>query len=241
MWPRCWPRTPPSVTSRRGRFELAEDGTVFLDEIGDVEPAVQGKLLRVLQDRCFERVGGTRSLPMNARVIAATSRDLRLQVEERAFRRDLYYRLNVLAIGLPPLRARREDIPALVDWGLRTLSERLGVATPRASNAFVAFLQEHSWPGNIRELLNVLERALTHTRTDELKVEDVEGFIESEVDSTRVSAPSTDRAAGVEQIRRELIESGGNVSRVARRLGMPRGTLRYRIRKHGLDALIPRD
>ena len=230
--------------NRTGRFELARNGTIFLDEIGDVEPAVQGKLLRVLQDRYFERVGGTRSLPMQARVIAATSRDLREEVERGTFRRDLYYRLNVLSIGLLPLRARRDDIPALTTWGLTKLSERLDLPTPRASDELVVFLQEQSWRGNVRELLNVLERALTHTRSDRLEVEDVERFVDRDGPPLpRAEAPSsgTSEEATAETIRRELIESGGNVSRVARRLGLPRGTLRYRIRKHGLDSLIPRD
>ena len=230
--------------SRTGRFELARNGTIFLDEIGDVEPAVQGKLLRVLQDRYFERVGGTRSLPMQARVIAATSRDLRQEVERGTFRRDLYYRLNVLSIGLLPLRARRDDIPALTSWGLAKLSERLELPTPRASDELVAFLREQSWRGNVRELLNVLERALTHTRSDRLEVEDVEPFVDPEEPvrpRTTVPSAGTGEEASADEIRRELIESGGNVSRVARRLGLPRGTLRYRIRKHGLDSLIPRD
>jgi DNA-binding NtrC family response regulator len=237
------------ATERRaGRFELADRGTIFLDEIGDLDGALQAKLLRVLQDHCFERVGGSRTMTMRARVIAATSRDLRRGVRDGRFRRDLYFRLNVLQLKIPPLRDRLQDIPMLVRHGLHSISARLGVPEPSASDRFYAQLATHSWPGNVRELLNALERCLVHRRVDVLDAEDLDDLFEhfsgnDEADSDEPPTTSNlDLLDNEEEIiRSALLSTGGNVSRVARRLGMPRTTLRRRVREYGLKHLIPSD
>jgi len=149
-----------ALQQRRGRFELADGGTLFLDEVGELPLDVQAKLLRVLQEREFERVGGTKSLRADVRVIAATNRDLQAQVGAGSFRADLYYRLNVFPIVLPPLRERREDIPRLVQHLAEKAARRLGRELEAVSPVFVERAVAHDWPGNIRELENVIERAL---------------------------------------------------------------------------------
>jgi two-component system, NtrC family, response regulator HydG len=155
-----------AVARKEGRFELADGGTLFLDEIGDISAAVQGKLLRVLQSGEFERVGGTRTLKADVRVVAATNRDLAALVRERRFREDLYYRLNVITILLPPLRDRREDIPLLAQHFLRRYSEKNAKSLGGFTEESMDLLQTYAWPGNVRELENVIERAVVLTRTD---------------------------------------------------------------------------
>ncbi|MCZ6785174.1 MAG: sigma-54 dependent transcriptional regulator, partial [Proteobacteria bacterium] len=147
-----------AVARRAGRFELAGEGTIFLDEIGDLAPALQAKLLRVLQDREYERIGGGRTLAMTARVIAATHADLPRAVAAGRFRRDLFYRLNVVHLRVPPLRERKGDLPRLVAAGLERIAESLGVRAPQVDEKAIERLAEHAWPGNVRELLNLLER-----------------------------------------------------------------------------------
>jgi DNA-binding NtrC family response regulator len=228
---------------RRGRFELAGRGTVFLDEIGDLDTVLQAKLLRVLQDRTYERVGGTRTLEMKARVIAATNRDLYKATQEGRFRADLFYRLNVFEIRIPPLRERKSDIPLLVRAGLDRLSGILGVPQPQVSDAFYERLMCHSWQGNVRELLNVLERCLVQRRVDTLEPEDLDGIVEEPPAMSPeilVDCPEP----GPEEKRfliRVLRDAGWNVTRAARRLGIPRSTLRYKIKRYGLESLIPKD
>jgi len=161
-----------------GRFELAGDGTIFLDEIGDLDARLQSKLLRVLDDRRYERLGGSETLAMRARVVAATSHDLRRAVREGRFRADLYYRLAVFHLVLPPLRERSEDLPALVAVGLARLARALGVPRPVASDGFVARLREHAWRGNVRELMNALERVLAQKRGGRLAAADLDGVLE---------------------------------------------------------------
>jgi DNA-binding NtrC family response regulator len=227
---------------RRGRFEAAGSGTIFLDEIGDLDAPLQSKLLRVLEDFVYERVGGTRSLPMTARVIAATSHDLFNAVRRGHFRRDLYYRLSVLSYEIPPLRERPGDIPLLVQSGLERLSGQLVVATPRVGDDFYEALTDHSWPGNVRELMNLLERVLVQTRAGVLRAADLEGLLDFEPPADEVrDAPSVSEDDESAMIRAALIDTGGNVTRAARRMDIPRGTLRYKIRRYGLDHLIPDD
>ena len=164
-----------------GRFELAGDGTIFLDEIGDLDPRLQAKLLRVLDDRCYERLGGVETLAMRARIVAATSHDLRRAVREGRFRADLYYRLAVFHLVMPPLRERLEDAPDLVQAGLARLSRRLGLPRPHATEGFLARLARHAWPGNVRELLNTLERILVRTRSRILTADDLEAALEPDL------------------------------------------------------------
>jgi DNA-binding NtrC family response regulator len=232
-------------TRRAGRFELAASGSVFLDEIGDLAPSLQAKLLRVLQERRFERVGGTRTLPMNARVIAATNLDLECAVRERRFREDLYYRLNVLRIAVPPLRDRREDIPDLVIRGLHQHARRLGLPPPSPTAGLLHRLSSHPWPGNVRQLMNVLERLVVTHPGGLLDAADLEEVAGPEV-GLRGKALAERPERYPERPESEVIASvlestGGNVSRAARRLELARSTLRHKIKKYALEDLIPRD
>jgi len=230
---------------RAGRFELANSGSIFLDEIGDLAPSLQAKLLRVLQERSFERVGGTRTLPMRARVIAATNLDLERAVREHRFREDLYYRLNVLRISVPPLRDRREDIADLAIRGLNQHARRLGLPSPKPTAALLDRLTRHAWPGNVRQLMNVLERLVLLRPGGFLDAEDLEEVVEPEI-APRQSAlahcldPADDRPES-EIIASVLESTGGNVSRAARRLALARSTLRHKIKKYALEGLIPSD
>src|SRR5579863_4214158 len=150
-----------ATASKPGKFELADKGTLFLDEIGDVPAAIQVKLLRVLQDREFERLGGTKTHKVDVRLVAATNRDLRAALEEGTFREDLYYRLNVVAIDIPPLRDRKEDIPALVNFFLEKFARELGKPTQKITPQAMQRLMDFHWPGNVRELENIIQRAVT--------------------------------------------------------------------------------
>jgi transcriptional regulator with PAS, ATPase and Fis domain len=149
-----------ALTKREGRFELAHGGTILLDEISEISPAVQAKLLRVLQEREFERVGGSRTIKVDVRVIATTNRDLAQSVEKKEFRQDLFFRLNVVPVCVPPLRDRREDISLLAMEFMRRLGRKHGVHIKGFTDASLRILNEHSWPGNVRELQNVVERAV---------------------------------------------------------------------------------
>jgi DNA-binding NtrC family response regulator len=230
---------------RAGRFELANSGAIFLDEIGDLAPSLQAKLLRVLQERRFERVGGTRTLPMRARVMAATNLDLEGAVREHRFREDLYYRLNVLRISVPPLRERREDIADLAIRGLRQHARHLGLPPPKPTAALLDRLAGHSWPGNVRQLMNVLERLLVLHPGGFLDAADLEKVAEPEF-PLRQNAPAEGSARQSGRPESEIIASvlestGGNVSRAARRLELARSTLRHKIKKYALEGLIPSD
>jgi DNA-binding NtrC family response regulator len=149
-----------ALTKREGRFELAHGGTILLDEISEISPAVQAKLLRVLQERELERVGGNRTIKVDVRVIATTNRDLEQSVEKKEFRQDLFFRLNVVPVSVPPLRERREDIPMLATEFMRRLGRKHGVQVKGFTDTALRLLHEHSWPGNVRELQNVVERAV---------------------------------------------------------------------------------
>jgi DNA-binding NtrC family response regulator len=235
-----------AVESRPGRFEVAGDGTIFLDEIGELGPQLQVKLLRVLENREFERVGSTRTQAMAARVIAATNRDLRRLVEERRFRADLYFRLEVFQLRVPPLRERLEDVPPLVRAGIARVAERLDVPAPAVTEEFCARLMEHSWPGNVRELMNVLERVLIRERGPVLHAEALDGWWRSAREAGAALGEPRAPIPAEGELDREAVAAvlsavGGNMARAARRLGVARSTLRYRVQQLGLDALIPRD
>jgi transcriptional regulator with PAS, ATPase and Fis domain len=228
-----------ATTSKPGKFELADKGTLFLDEIGDVPPATQVKLLRVLQEREFERLGGTRTVKVDVRLIAATNRDLRAALEEGTFREDLYYRLNVVPIDIPPLRDHKEDIPGLVEMFLRRFASDSGRQVAAISREGMDLLLSHHWPGNVRELQNVIERACALAQSSKLEIGDIH------LDSPRNrTASSSDRflpeGATLDQwedemIREALKRAGGNKSQAARLLGLSRNALRYRLSKIGID------
>ncbi len=223
---------------RPGRLEAAAGGTLFLDEIGELPASGQVRLLRVLQDRVFERVGSTRPLPLEARVVAATNVDLARSVARGLFRRDLYHRLDVLSLVLPPLRERPEDLPLLVADRLATLATARNEAPRTCTRELLRALADRCWPGNVRELHNLLERMATWTDGGVLD----EGDLERAEDlGSAVAGPIAVGASEHEHVARVLRATGGNVSRAARRLGVPRTTLRRRIRRAGLQDLIPRD
>jgi two-component system response regulator AtoC len=218
-----------AVARHKGTFETASHGTLFLDEIGDISPKLQLDLLRVLEDRKFFRVGGNEPVEVDVRIIAATNRDLKKAVESGSFREDLFYRLNVIPITLPPLRDRAEDIPALVD----TLLERLGVELNRKvdglSREAMARLVRYSFPGNIRELRNILERALVIAPGPIVQLSDLELPADA-------PARTDDTLEAVEKqhIIRVLEQAGGNVSQAARMLDIDRVTLYSKIKKYHL-------
>ena len=225
-----------ALARRTGRFELAHQGTLFLDEIGEMAIELQPKLLRVLQEREFERVGSCHTLISNARVVAATNRDLQAMVADRSFREDLYYRLNVFPIHVPALRVRRDDIPLLADAFVRRLARRMNKALDGVSLASMAKLQRHDWPGNVRELQNVLERAAILATGPLLEVSLTD---EARPVSSHAPAPRGDGMQDVERahILHVLGKTNGVVggpNGAATRLGMKRSTLNFRMKKFGI-------
>jgi DNA-binding NtrC family response regulator len=229
-----------ALQQRRGRFELAEGGTLLLDEVGELPPEAQAKLLRVLQEREFERVGGTKSLRADVRVIAATNRDLQAQVGAGSFRSDLYYRLNVFPIVLPPLRSRRGDIPRLVQHLAEKAARKLGRQLEAVSPAFVERAAAHDWPGNVRELENVIERALIMSGGALLDGGDVFSPAK-EIAAPRAegTAPMGGTLQAMERayIVRVLEGAGWQIEGeqgAARVLGLNPSTLRGRLRKLGI-------
>jgi two-component system response regulator AtoC len=232
-----------AVTSKPGRFELAHKGTLFLDEVGELPRDLQVKLLRALQERRIDRVGGVQPVEVDVRVVAATNLDLKKAVESGKFRNDLYYRLSVFPIHLAPLRERVDDIPLLVEHFLRQFSHRLGKAVGRVSPEALAALLEHPWPGNIRELENLVERAVLLTESDTITLADLptlEGGSSPgegpELDAldlkeyVRVHLARLERA----RIQRVLEAEDGNVTRAARRLGISRKSLQTKMKEYGL-------
>jgi transcriptional regulator with GAF, ATPase, and Fis domain len=242
-----------AFTRRAGRFELAQNGTLFLDEIGEMPLDMQPKVLRLLQEREYERIGSSKTLHSNARLVAATNRDLGAMVSERSFREDLYYRLNVFPIHLPPLRERKEDIPLLADKFVRQFATRMGKSVTHVSQESMARLVDYDWPGNIRELQNVLERAVILTQDPELDVcigerlTQRESSVPPPPSLVAVSAvTSAPRSAGASTLWREVekahflavlertnwVIAGPNGA--AARLGMKRSTLNFRLKKLGI-------
>jgi DNA-binding NtrC family response regulator len=228
-----------ATTSKPGKFELADKGSLFLDEIGDVPAATQVKLLRVLQEREFERLGGTRTVKVDVRLIAATNRDLRAALEQGTFREDLYYRLNVVPIDIPPLRAHKEDIPDLVNLFLARYAKASGKSfTGIAPDALDKLIEFH-WPGNVRELENILERACALAVGSVLEPADIR------LDSARAKPHDSSAEALLpegktldqwedEIIREAYRRANANKSQAARLLGLSRNALRYRLEKIGI-------
>jgi DNA-binding NtrC family response regulator len=221
---------------RIGRFELAHTGTLFLDEIGDISPAVQIKLLRVLQEREFERVGGNDTIAVDVRLISATNQDLRAQNHVPPFREDLYYRLNVINIQVPPLRDRHGDIAALAETFLRRSAREMSRPVKRIVPAALRRLSEYGWPGNVRELENAIERAVVLADSDVLDMADFD-FLEPARGSSRREEPEDETLEAIERthIRRILAGCGGNRTQAAERLGIHRETLYNKIRRYGLE------
>jgi DNA-binding NtrC family response regulator len=227
-----------ATTSKPGKFELADKGTLFLDEIGDVPPPIQVKLLRVLQEREFERLGGTKTLKVDVRLIAATNRDLRAALEEGTFREDLYYRLNVVSIDIPPLREHKEDIPDLANFFLKKYAHESGNPPQGLTPQAMKLLMDFHWPGNVRELENIIQRSVTLSSAAVLDVSDI--HLDSQT-RRPVAGPAHVLPEGVtleqwedETIREALRRANGNKSQAARALGLSRNALRYRLSKIGV-------
>ena len=226
-----------AIAQKVGRFELANKGTLFLDEVGDIPLELQPKLLRVLQEQEFERLGSTRTQRVDVRVVAATNADLATMVAEKKFRCDLYYRLNVVPIVVPPLRERRDDIERLVRHFARKFAQRMGKRITSVPRATMAVLTRHTWPGNVRELQNVIERSVILNSGHVLSVDEL--WLSKEVLPPRVQSPSfTDE----ECEEREIIQAALAVSKgrvagpngAASKLGIPQSTLAHKIKVLGI-------
>jgi DNA-binding NtrC family response regulator len=237
-----------AVGQRKGRFEMADKGTIFLDEVGDVPPAMQAKLLRVLQERCFERVGGTEIIEVDVRIIAATNRSLQRLVKHGTFREDLYYRLNVVKIDLPPLRERSEDIPLLAAHFAQKYA-RPGESPKQISPPAMEALLNYRWPGNIRELENIIERAIVTSHDHVIQRENLPAEILMPHPPKLPFHINLDRplpellrevAATIEQqyIHKALRKAHGNVGRCAQICGMSRRSVTAKIAEYKLDKSI---
>ena len=225
---------------RKGKFEQADGGTLFLDEIGDISAKLQVDLLRVLQERRFYRVGGSEEIPVDVRVIAATNRDLEAAVREGRFRDDLFYRLNVIAVRIPPLRERREDVPLLARTFLERLSHELGKEVTDLTDGALSLLMDHDWPGNVRELENAVERAIVTCRSHVLSEESF-AFLRRPTAEPAAGASAFQVPPGLtlEELEKHgvvaaLERAGGNVKEAAASLGIDRSTLYEKIRKYGI-------
>ncbi|MBI5117821.1 sigma-54-dependent Fis family transcriptional regulator [Candidatus Poribacteria bacterium] len=237
-------------SDRMGRFELADGGTLFLDELALMSIPLQGKLLRVLQEKEFEPVGGTQTIRVDVRIIGATNKHLERLLEERTFREDLYYRLNVVEIHLPPLRERKEDIPLLLEHCLSKLNRELGKNIISVSNEALNLLTEYDWPGNVRELENVIERAMVLGKSDILGIENFPAQItrlREQIDPKQIllngvklpneGIPLIETVEDLEKrlIREALDRTGGNKTKAAELLQVTRKIMRYKTEKYGLD------
>ena len=225
-------------TRKKGLVELAEGGTLFLDEIGEMGITLQSRLLRVIENKTFRRVGGVQDLRVNTRIVAATNRDLEKEIEERNFRKDLYYRLKVIPIHVPPLRERKEDVPLLVNFFLDRFNRELGKKVKPISREVMTLLLEYDWPGNVRELKNVIERAMLLDAEEELLAEHLPPEIYKDGAAATPSSaqvlpnffPMTLREMEKIQIQRTLQQTGGNKSKAATILGISRQTLREKLK-----------
>ncbi len=225
---------------RKGKFELAHGGTIFLDEIGDMPPQLQVKILRVLQERQFERIGGTKTLTVDVRLLAATNRDLEELIREGEFRQDLYYRLNVIQIVLPPLRERGDDVIKLAAHFLAKFNAKNGKSFRGFSGEAQQMLLGYGWPGNVRELENAIERAVVLGQGDEVRAEHLPGHMKGHARSKDdIIARLFETDLSLDDLEKDLIQkaldrSAWNQSKAARMLGLTRRTLQYRVEKHNI-------
>jgi two-component system, NtrC family, response regulator HydG len=224
-----------------GRFELAEGGTLFLDEIGDISTAMQVKLLRVLQERTYERVGGDKTMTADVRVVTATNRDLQAEVATGKFREDLYYRLHIIPLTLPPLRERREDVQLLVEHFIHKLAPRTRSAVRSVTPTALEAMQRYGWPGNVRQLENIVEQALVFAEGDAIEFADLPAAVTGQARLDVLELPSDERPLPevLEDLERQLIvralrKAGGVKTETARILGIKTPTLYYKLEKYGL-------
>ena len=230
-----------AVTQKIGRFELAHQGTLFLDEIGELPIELQPKLLRAIQDQEFERVGGNRTIRTEVRFVAATNRDLKAMVDENRFRADLYYRLHVFPLNIPPLRERREDIPLLTRYFVQKHAHRMGRKVESIPTRALEALTNYDWPGNVRELQNVIERSLILTNGPELRLAMPEFADRAAPVARQGRAENISEAVERARILKALKEAGGTVGGpkgAANRLGLKRTTLQSRMRKYNIARLF---
>ena len=220
-----------ALQQKRGKFELANDGTILLDEVSEMNTTLQAKLLKVLQERTFERLGSLNTLKTNARVIAATNRDLKQMVSDGKFRQDLYYRLNVFPISIPPLRDRKSHLQEITHYLVDAISRRLGKGTKTIPEGVMKSLMEYSWPGNIRELQNIIERALIVTKGTELNIA---GIGEQSEARQEQKVNSDLKTIEKEAIRNALSQTAGNRREAAEMLGISVRSLQYKIKEYGM-------
>jgi two-component system response regulator HydG len=237
-----------AVKRKLGRFELADKGTLFLDEIGDVTPGLQLKLLRVLQEREFERVGGEETIKVDVRVVSATHRDIQAEVNAGRFREDLFYRLHVVPCVVPPLRERKEDIPRLVAHFIAKLGPRTNAAIERISDVALARLVTHNWPGNVRELENVIEQSLVFAEGDTIDLGALPASVRGGSAENTLAVPTGEMSLPdiLEDLERQLIlrayeKSGGVKTECARLLGIKTSALYYKLEKYGIGTIDGRE
>lgn len=231
-----------ATAAKRGKFDLAHEGTIFLDEVADMSLKAQAKILRILQEKKFERVGGTKPISMDVRVLAATNKELEKEMESGRFRQDLYYRLNVIPLVVPPLRERKEDIPVLVKRFLKDFAQREGEIEKTITDEALAIFQDHDWPGNVRELKNFTERLVIMTPdlivTDK-DIPSLEKEVQGETSEDMMPLADSFRAAKVDFeksfIARKLQEFDGNISKTAEAIGLERSNLHRKIKAYGLE------
>ena len=229
-----------AIRRKPGRFEIAGSGTIFLDEISEISLSTQVKLLRVLQEKEFERVGGTETLKMKARLVAASNQNLEVLISEKKFRKDLYYRLNVVSLHLPPLRERSEDIPLLVHHFIKKYNQESGKKVQGITPEAMKFLINYTWPGNIRELENVIERAIVLTSQPNIDLDDLpQNIIKRNALQSNDGQEDESLMKRIEEYEKNLIfnalmKTKGNISRAAESLGIKRTTLRYKMEKYDL-------
>jgi transcriptional regulator with GAF, ATPase, and Fis domain len=229
-----------AIQTKKGRFEMANGGTLFLDEIGDVDPSIQLKLLRVLELREFERVGGTETLKTDARILAATNCDLRERIRQRKFREDLFYRLNVLSIHLPPLRERKDDIEQLAGYLMQRVARNAGRVPLEISLDVMDAFRRYSWPGNVRELENCLERAMVLAEGNVITLQEISPEMAGYPPSLERSPVADDLTSLTSEVELEMIKTAldrnrWNKTKAAEELGVKRTTLLYKIKKYGLE------
>jgi two-component system response regulator HydG len=236
------------VKRKLGRFELAHEGTLFLDEVCDMSPLLQVKLLRVLQEQEFERVGGEESVKVDVRVISATHRNLKVEVEEGRFREDLYYRMHVVVCEVPALRDHREDIPLLVEHFVRKQGPRLNPTVTAVGPAALARLCGYHWPGNVRELENAVEQALVFAEGSTIEVDALPPVFRETSPKNVLPLPAGDRTLPeiLEELERQLIlraydETKGVKTETARKLGIKTSALYYKLEKYGIGFVAGRE
>jgi two-component system response regulator HydG len=225
-----------AIDKKKGRFELADGGTIFLDEIGEMSLPTQTKILRVLQEREFEPVGGTKTIKVDVRIIAATNKQLEEEVSKGTFREDLYYRINVVPITIPPLRERREDIPLLAEHFLRIYSEKNKRAIRGFGQGVMQAFMQHSWPGNVRELENIVERMVIMSKGDTLALAGLPPALAGQQqEGERTPLPTSLKDIERDTIVKTLEQTGGNRTKTAAILGITRKTLQNKIKEYGID------